>query len=341
MRGRLIGRTPAFGAGYDGSNPSPAVKLKNMKKILVTGAFGQIGTELVPALQEKYGLNNVISLGHKNIPENFKGIVEKGDVSDYKGLKKIIEKYKIDTVFHLAAILSARGEKDPSLAWQVNMVGLKNVLDLATEYKFKIFWPSSIAVFGPTTPKDNTPQRTILEPTTIYGITKLAGELLCQYYFFKYGVDVRSVRFPGLISWKAEPGGGTTDYAVAIFYEAIKEGEYHCYLKEDTTLPMMYIDDAIRAIFEIMEAEPEKIRIRTSYNLAAISFSPKELEEEIKKYIPLKVIYLPDERQKIADSWPRSIDDSEARKDWGWKHRYDLAKMTKVMLENLKIKLKK
>jgi len=312
-----------------------------MKKILVTGAFGQIGSELVPALQKKYGISNVISLGHQNIPVDFEGIIEKGDITNKEELKKIIQKYKIDTVFHLASILSAKGEQNPSLTWEVNIGGLKNILDLSTEFKFKIFWPSSIAVFGPTTPKDNTPQRTILEPTTMYGVTKLAGELLCQYYFLKYGVDVRSVRFPGLISWKAEPGGGTTDYAVAIFYDALKYGKYQCFVREDTILPMMYMDDAIRSIFEIMEADADKIKIRTSYNLAAISFSAKELEEEIKKHLPLEVVYLPDERQKIADSWPKSIDDSEARKDWGWQHQFDLAKMTEAMIENLKIKLKK
>ncbi|MFN3301429.1 MAG: NAD-dependent epimerase/dehydratase family protein [Patescibacteria group bacterium] len=312
-----------------------------MKKILVTGAFGQIGSELVPVLQKKYGKENVIALVHRKKSKEFDGLIEKGDVNDFKRLRKIIKKHKIDTVFHLAAILSAAGEKNPDLTWQVNIGGLKNVLDLAVEFKLKVFWPSSIAVFGPTTPKDNTPQRTILEPTTMYGVTKLAGELLCQYYFLKYGVDVRSVRYPGVISWKTEPGGGTTDYAVAIFYGAIKNGKYQCFVREDTVLPMIYMDDAIRAALELMEAPSEKITIRTSYNLAAISFSAKELEREIQKYLPLTVTYLPDERQKIADSWPRSIDDSEARKDWGWKHEYDLEKMTKVMIEKLKVKLGK
>lgn len=310
-------------------------------KILVTGAFGQIGTELVPALQEKYGKNMVVALGHRNISENFEGIIEVCCITEMEKLRKIVKKHQIKTVFHLASLLSATGEKDPQLAWQINLGSLKNVLDLAVENKLKVFWPSSIAAFGLTTPRDQTPQRTILEPITMYGVTKVAGELLCQYYFIKYGLDVRSVRYPGLISWKAEPGGGTTDYAVAIFYGAIEKGKYQCFVRGDTVLPMMYMDDAIEATLKIMEADIEKIKIRTSYNLAALSFSAKELEEEIKKLIPLEVVYQPDHRQKIADSWPKSIDDREARKDWGWEHQFDLAKMTKTMLEKLKEKLEK
>ncbi len=310
------------------------------EKVLVTGPFGQIGTDLVPELQKRHGKENVILLGHRHIPENFDGVIERGDVRNREDLRSLIEKYNITQIFHLASLLSATGEKNPQLAWDVNMNGLKNILDLASENDIKVFWASSIAVFGSTTPRDNTPQRTILEPTTMYGVTKLAGEMLCQYYFLKYCLDVRSVRYPGLISYKAEPGGGTTDYAVDIFYGAIMENKYTCFVREDTVLPMMYMDDAIRATLMIMEAEKEKIKIRTSYNLAAISFSAKELEEEIKKQmVDFSVEYEPDERQKIADSWPRTIDDSEARSDWGWRHEFDLGKMTKIMLEKLREKL--
>jgi len=311
------------------------------ERILVTGAFGQIGTELVPALQQKHGKDNVVSLGYRTIPYSFEGIIEKGSVLDKERLKQIVEKYNVTSIYHLASILSATGEKDPHLTWDVNMLGLKNVLDLAVEHKLKVFWPSSIAAFGPTTPQNNTPQRTILEPTTMYGVTKAAGELMCQYYNLKFGIDARSLRYPGIISWKAEPGGGTTDYAVAIFYEAIKAKKYTCFVKEDTVLPMMYMDDAIKGTLQLMDADTKKITIRTSYNHAAISFSAKELAEEIKKHIPeLKVEYVPDHRQKIADSWPKVIDDSTARKDWGWKHEFDLKKMTEVMLKELRIKLK-
>lgn len=311
-----------------------------MKKILVTGAFGQIGTELVPALQKKHGEDNVIALGHRAIPADFKGILEKADILETENIKNIIQKYNIGTVYHLVSILSAKGEENPQLTWKVNMEGLKTILDFSIQYKLRVFWPSSIAVFGPTTPQDNTPQRTVLEPTTKYGVTKLAGEALCHYYFLKYGVDVRSVRYPGLISYKAEPGGGTTDYAVAIFYEAIKKGVYTCFVDEHTMLPMMYMDDAIGGTIKLMETDAKKVKIRTSYNLAAISFTAKELEKEIQKHMPLKVMYSPDHRQNIADSWPNSIDDSKAREDWGWKHMYNLPKMTKVMLEKLKKKLK-
>jgi len=310
------------------------------ERVFVTGAFGQIGTELVPELQKRHGEKNVIALAHKEIPEHFDGIAEKGDVRDNEAMKSIIEKHSITQIFHLASLLSATGEKHPQIAWDVNMNGLKNILDLAVEHNIKVFWPSSIAVFGPTTPKNNTPQHTIIEPTTIYGVTKLAGEMLCQYYFLKHGLDVRSLRYPGLISYKAEPGGGTTDYAVDIFYRAIKKERYRCFVREDTVLPMMYMDDAIRAAIMIMDAGKEKIKLRTSYNLAAISFSAKELEEAIRKKIrDLKAEYEPDERQKIADSWPSVMDDSEARNDWGWKHEFDLKKTTEIMLEKLKEKL--
>lgn len=312
-----------------------------MKNILVTGAFGQIGTELVPALQNKYGKNHIVSMGHNNIPHNFSGILEKGTVTDMELLRKIIKKYKIDTIYHLVSILSAKGEVDPQLTWQVNIGGLKNILDLAVSHKLRIFWPSSIAVFGPTTPRNNTPQKTVLEPTTMYGVTKLAGENLCHYYHLKYGADIRSIRYPGLISAKAEPGGGTTDYAVAIFYEAIKNNKYQCFVKKDTVLPMMYMDDAVSATLKIMDVNQKKLTIRTSYNLAAMSFSVSELATEIQKHIPLEVTYKPDERQKIADSWPKSIDDTQARRDWGWHHSFDIKKMTTIMLKMLEYKLKK
>lgn len=310
------------------------------EKILVTGAFGQIGTELVPELQKRHGKENVVVLGHKNIPAQFDGILEKGDVRSKEDLTLLMKKHKITIIYHLVSLLSATGEKNPMLAWDINMNGLKNILDSAVECKARVFWPSSIAVFGPTTPRKNTPQHTIIEPTTMYGVTKLAGEMLCQYYHLKFGLDVRSLRYPGLISFKAEPGGGTTDYAVAIFYEGLKNRKYTCFVRPDTVLPMMYMDDAIKATLMLMDAKPEKVKVRTSYNLAAISFSAEELANELKQYIPeLIVEYVPDERQKIADSWPKIIDDSEARKDWNWKHQYDLKRMTKVMYDNLRKKL--
>jgi len=314
-----------------------------MTKILVTGATGQIGTSLVPELRKKYGNSNVIATGHRNMPDEAfikAGPFEIADATSKEALRGMIEKYHIDTIYHLVSLLSATGEKNPDLAWHVNMTSLKNVLDLAKEYEMRVFWPSSIAAFGPTTPRNKTPQATILEPNTMYGVTKVAGELLCNYYFHKYGVDVRSLRYPGIISYKALPGGGTTDYAVEIFYEALKRGKYNCFLREDSTLPMMYMDDAIRATTGIMDAPPEKIKTRTSYNLAAISFSPGEIAAEIRKHIPaFACTYEPDFRQAIADSWPKAIDDSQARKDWGWRHEYDLAKMTRDMLDKLSTKL--
>jgi len=309
-------------------------------KALVTGAFGQIGSELVPALQSKYGKNNIIALGNVHIPKKFAGIVEIGRLPDKQLLKTIVKKYKIDTIFHLVSLLSAKGEINPDLTWKINMASLKDVLDLARDQHLKVFWPSSIAAFGPTTPRKNTPQHTILEPTTMYGVTKAAGELLCQYYFLKNKVDVRSVRYPGLISWKAEPGGGTTDFAVAVFYEAIKGGKYDCFVRADTVLPMMYMDDAIRGTLELMDAPIEKLTVHTSYNFSGISFSAEELVKEIQKHLPLKVKYVPDHRQKIADSWPQSIDDKQARHDWGWRPKFDLNKMTKIMLRKLQNKLK-
>lgn len=310
-----------------------------MKKILVTGAFGQIGSELVPTLWKKYGKENVIAGGHKNIPENFDGMVETADVTDVSQIKSLIEKYQITDIFHLSGLLSVASENDPETAWEVNLGGLKNILDLSKKHNIKLFWPSSIAAFGPTTPRDNTPQHTIMEPTTIYGVTKVAGENLCHYYNVRYNVDVRSLRYPGIISWKTPPSQGTTEYTVAMFYDAVQNKANVCWLKPETMLPMMYIDDAISATLTLMEGDMSKITIRTSYNVAAISFEAKDLEAEIKKHLPdLKVTYNPDERQKIADSWPKSIDDSQARKDWGWKHEYDLSKMSEEIIKNLKIK---
>jgi len=311
-----------------------------VKRILVTGATGQIGSELTLELRRRYGGDNVIAAGHRRKPSEDllnTGPFEWLDVTDKSAIEKIVEKYDINVIYHLAAILSAAGEMNPQHAWNVNMNGLYNVLEIARERGgMQIFWPSSIAVFGPETPQINTPQYTVLIPRTMYGVTKVAGELLCNYYFLKYGVDVRSVRYPGIISSETPPGGGTTDYAVEIFYEAIKHKRYTCYLRPDTTLPMMYMPDCINAAITIMEADPSKIKCRTSYNLAAMSFSPAELAAEIKKYIPeFTCEYKPDFRQKIADSWPKTIDDSEARRDWGWKPKYDLASMTKDMIEKL------
>ncbi len=312
-----------------------------MSKILVTGALGQIGSELIPRLREKYGAENVIAVGHHKEPdEEFKnaGPFEMADIRNKEELRALIEKYQIDTIYHLVGVLSAVGEKKPDLAWDVNMNSLKNVLDLAVEYKIeKMFWPSSIAAFGPTTPLYDTPQKTVLEPTTMYGVTKVAGELLCQYYFVKYGLDVRSLRYPGIISWKTLPGGGTTDYAVAIYYDAVKKGSYDCFVGEKTVLPMMYMDDAVRATIELMEAPKEKISIRTAYNLTAISFSAKELADNVSKYIDnFKCSFSPDERQKIADSWPKTIDDSQAKIDWNWKAEFDLDKISQEMIDNIK-----
>ena len=314
-----------------------------MERILIIGACGQIGVELTLALRAKYGNENVFAA---DIREENPLLAGTGpfailDVMDAEATRALVRKEKITTIYLLAALLSATGEKDPKLCWNLNIGSLRQVLDLGVEEKLKIFWPSSIAAFGPTTPRENTPQRTIMEPTTMYGITKYAGELLCQYYKNKFGLDVRSVRYPGLISWKSEPGGGTTDYAVEIFYGAIREGKYTSFLSENTFLPMMYMDDAIRATMQLMETPIEKIKSGMSYNLSAISFSPKEIAEAIKKHIPsFQISYKPDFHQPIADSWPKSIDDSVARAEWGWKHEYDLEKMTDVMLENLKKKLK-
>ena len=308
-----------------------------MKKILVTGAFGLVGSDLVPQLQKKYGTDSVIAVGRETIDSTFTGILETADVRDKASLEALIVKHSITEVYHLAGLLSAGGEKDPDLAWEVNVTGLKHVLDLARQYSLKVFWPSSIAAFGPTTPKQAVPQHTILEPTTMYGVNKVSGELLCQYYFLKYGVDVRSLRYPGLNGYKAKPGDGTTEYAIHIFYGLIS---YECFLNPDTRLPMMYMDDAITATMQLMEADSEKITVRTSYNLTALSFTPAELVEEIKRISPdFTVTYKPDSRQKIAESWPQTIDDSQAQKDWGWQPTYTLQKMTEALYAGVKEKL--
>lgn len=315
-----------------------------MKKILIIGASGQIGSDLTIELRKLFGSNNVLATDIKNATDEIMqgGPFEMLDVMDKKGIVRIIDKYNITEIYHLAAILSGNAEKNPRWAWNINMESLFNVLDIAVEKKIqKVFWPSSMGAFGPSTPSVNTPQLTIMEPSTVYGISKQAGERWCEYYFYKYGLDVRSLRYPGLISWKTEAGGGTTDYAVEVFYEAVRNKKYECFLSENTALPMMYMDDAVRATIMLMEAPAEKIKVRSSYNLGGISFTPKEITSEIRKYIPeLEVSYKSDFRQAIADSWPRSISDEAAKNDWGWKHEYDLQKMTKVMIENISKKLK-
>ncbi|MBV9986984.1 MAG: NAD-dependent epimerase/dehydratase family protein [Chitinophagaceae bacterium] len=308
-------------------------------RILVIGASGQIGVELTMALRKKYGDSNVVAsdLREENPLLKGTGPYVSLDVMNKEMLHVQVIRQNITQIYLLAAILSATGEKNPNLAWHLNMQGLLNVLDIAREEKLhKVYWPSSIAVFGPTSPKQHCPQQTIIEPSTVYGISKYAGEFWCNYYHNRYGVDVRSLRYPGLISYKSEPGGGTTDYAVEIFHHALEEGHYTCFLKEDTYLPMMYMPDAIRATLELMDAPSDRIGIRTSYNIAGMSFSPKEISAEIAAHIPgFSIRYQPDYRQSIADSWPQSIDDSVANKDWGWKPEYDLKKMTKDMLDSL------
>ncbi|MFZ2149695.1 MAG: NAD-dependent epimerase/dehydratase family protein [Minisyncoccia bacterium] len=314
------------------------------ESILVIGASGMVGVSLVLKLREKFGKDSVIAsdIREENIALQGTGPYMILDALDENAIKNIINSNKITSVYLLAGLMSAGAEKNPKLAWDLNVNSLKLLLNMAIENKFKIFWPSSIAVFGPTTPREDTPQHTILEPSTIYGVTKYAGELLCQYYHKRYGVDVRSLRYPGLISWKSEPGPGTTEYAVEIFYGAIKEKKFTSPLKADTYLPMMYMEDAIRGTLVLMDAPGEKVRNRMSYNFSAISFSPEEIANEVKKYIPLfEIKYEPDFRQAIADSWPKSIDDNEARADWGWEHEYDLPKMVEDMMKNLQAKLGK
>lgn len=314
-----------------------------MKKVLVIGAGGQIGTELVLLLEKKFGKDAVVA---SDIKEEAPSALKNSkylalNVLDNDKLSLIVKEEGITDIYLLAALLSATAEKDPKFAWKLNMDGLFNVLELAKNGHIKkVFWPSSIAVFGPTTPKRDTPQHTIMEPSTVYGISKQAGEQWCAYYHNKYGVDVRSIRYPGLISYTTLPGGGTTDYAVDIFYHAKQNGEYTSFLNENTALPMMYMDDAVRATVELMEAPAEKVKIRNSYNLGGISFTPEELATEIRKHIPSFVLnYEPDFRQDIADSWPQSINDDSAHKDWGWKHEYDLKKLVALMLDKVDPKI--
>ncbi|ABW19478.1 L-threonine 3-dehydrogenase [Alkaliphilus oremlandii] len=315
-----------------------------MKRILVTGALGQIGSELVMELRKKYGHDNVVAsdISSKGSEEVIgSGPFEILDVVDRDKINEIVKKYNIDTIYHLAALLSATGEKNPSLAWHINMGGLFNVLEVARENNCAVCTPSSIAAFGPSTPKDNTPQDTLMRPTTMYGVTKVAGELLCDYYYEKYGIDTRGVRFPGLISYKSLPGGGTTDYAVHIFYEAIKNKKYSSFIDKGTFMDMMYMPDAITALIQLMEADPATLVHRNAFNITAMSFDPEMLAAEIKKHIPefeLEYDVNPD-IQKIADSWPNSLDDSDARAEWGWNPQYDLSAMVKDMLEQLAIKL--
>ena len=309
------------------------------EKILVIGASGQIGVELTLALRKIYGESQVVAsdLREENSLLKGTGPYVSLDVMNKEMLHVQVIRQNVTQIYLLAAILSATGEKNPGLAWHLNTQSLLNVLDIAREEQLqKVYWPSSIAVFGPTSPQKNCPQQTIIEPTTVYGISKYAGEFWCKYYHHRFGVDIRSIRYPGLISYKSSPGGGTTDYAVEIFHEAIEENKYTSFLNADTYLPMMYMPDAIRATIELMESDAEKISVRTSYNVAAISFSPAEIAAEIKKHIPAFTInYKPDYRQQIAESWPQSIDDSIARKDWGWKHEYYLPRITTDMLNNL------
>ena len=306
-------------------------------RILVIGACGQVGTELVENLAEKFGSDRVIA---SDIRDNadFAARYLKLDVLNREAVKSVVNEFQVTEVYHLAALLSATAEKNPEFGWKLNMDGLFSILDLAKDGLIKkIFWPSSIAVFGPSTPKANTPQQTIIEPTSVYGISKFAGERWCDYYFRRYGVDVRSIRYPGLIGWKSLPGGGTTDYAVEIFHKALESGEYECFLSAETSLPMMYMSDAIKATIDIMQAPSDQIKIRSSYNISAMSFNPAEIAVEISKHIPeFQISYAPDFRQEIANDWPASIDDSLAREHWNWKNDYDLAGMTSDMLENLK-----
>lgn len=308
-------------------------------KILIIGACGQIGTELTKKLRSIYGVENVVAADIRKLNNDVvnSGPFEVMNALDFNQIQEVIERYEIEEVYLMAALLSATAEKNPAFAWDLNMNSLFHVLNLAKANKIKkVFWPSSIAVFGPTTPRENTPQYTIMEPSTVYGISKQAGERWCEYYHNIFGVDVRSIRYPGLISWSTPPGGGTTDYAVDIYHKAISDGQYECFLSSETKMPMMYMDDAIRATISIMQAGSDDIKIRSSYNLAAISFTPTEIAAEIKKHIPnFEITYEPDFRQQIADSWPASIDDSRARQDWGWKHEFDLSQITTEMLRNL------
>jgi nucleoside-diphosphate-sugar epimerase len=314
---------------------------KGMKRILVTGAVGQIGSELTVELRRRYGAENVVATGHRTKPSSVLcdgGPFEFIDVTRRESLEAVVEAYNIDTIYHMAAVLSAVGEERPLLAWDVNINGLHNVLEVVRQRGLtRVFCPSSIAVFGPDTPRDNTPQETILRPTTMYGVSKVAGELLCNYYAQRFGVDVRGVRYPGIISSETLPGGGTTDYAVAIYYEAIAQKRYTCFVRADTVLPMMYMPDCIKGTIDLMEADLGKLKHRADYNMSSMSFSAGELAAEIKKHIPeFACDYQPDFRQAIADSWPRAIDDSAARDEWGWTPEFDLVAMTIDMLDKLR-----
>ncbi len=314
-----------------------------MKKILIIGASGQIGSDLTIELRNRFGELNVVATDIKKATSEVmdSGIFEFLDVLDRDKIADTVERYKITEIYHLAAILSGNAEKKPMWAWDINMRGLFNVLEVArTKQIKKLFWPSSMGAFGPGTPAIDAPQNTVMDPITVYGISKLAGERWVEYYYEKYELDVRSLRYPGLISYKAEAGGGTTDYAVEIFYAAIKDKEYNCFLKNDSRLPMMYMEDAVNATIDLMEADVKKISIRSSYNLGGISFSPEELTKELRKFVPeLIVKYRPDFRQAIADSWPNSISDELAYNDWGWKHKFDLVKMTAIMYKEISKKL--
>jgi nucleoside-diphosphate-sugar epimerase len=313
-----------------------------MEKVLVIGACGQLGSELTIGLRHLHGKENVIASDLRP-PEGelADGPFENINALDKAGIDRLVHQAGITQIYHLAAVLSATGEKDPKFAWQLNMESLIHVLDIAKDRKLnKVYWPSSIAVFGPNTPRDNTPQHTVMDPNTIYGISKLAGERWCEYYFQKYGVDVRSLRYPGLIGYKTMPGGGTTDYAVDIYFKALETGKFECFLAPGTYLPMMYMDDAVKATIDLMEAPAQQIKVRSSYNIAAMSFSPEEIAESIRKEISgFEISYRSDFRQHIADSWPNSIDDSTARSDWGWMPSFDLAAMTEDILKNLRVML--
>ncbi|MEN8856498.1 MAG: NAD-dependent epimerase/dehydratase family protein [Flavobacteriaceae bacterium] len=309
------------------------------KTILILGASGQIGGELTEKLRNIYGSNHVIASDIRNGNDALmnSGPFEIIDATDKDGILEVVHKYKVTQIYLLAAMLSVTGEQFPQKAWDLNMSSLLAVLDIAKEkHVHQVYWPSSIAAFGPTTPKNNTPQKTIMEPSTVYGISKISGEFWCNYYYEKFGVDVRSLRYPGIISWKSKPGGGTTDYAVDIFFKAIEEGAYECFLGENTRLPMMYMEDAVNATIKLMQADAKDIKVRTSYNLSAIDFTPKELATQIQQFLPdFKITYKPDFRQQIADSWPQTIDDSEARKDWNWSHKFDLSSMANDIIKNL------
>lgn len=314
------------------------------ERIMVIGALGQVGTDLTPALRSRHGAENVLAVGRRTVPtDDFRnaGPFEFADATDKAALRALLQTYKINTIYHLAAIMSATGEQDPDLAWRANMASLRNVLDLGVELGLdRIFWPSSIAVFGPTTPRRNTPQTTVLEPTTMYGVTKVAGELLCNYYFIKHGLDVRSVRYPGLVTYKTFSGGGTSDYSIEIFIGALKNRHYTCFVSAETTMPMMYMDDAIRATIELMNADADRLTVRTSYNVAAESFTAGELAREVARRVDgFTSEFVPDYRQAIADSWPDTVDDSVARRDWDWAPRYDLTSLSQIMLKGMGSKL--